>query len=341
MSALREKIAAIPLARKAYQGLIYCGLHSGLPELWRAVTGRRHVILTFHHVRPAGQSADLFDSCPSMSVDYFRKVIEDVSERFTVLSLHKLCGYAGKDPCAAITFDDGWRDNYDVAFPVLRELGIPATIFVTTNKIGSSRPFWQQILGKVFRHASENPDGQPSRTLGAALQVKSNTPLTASHYRQTVLRWKKLASGRIDGLLREAGCAALLPEQPRCFLSADEIREMAQAGFTFGSHTVTHPILPCESHSTAEQELAESKASLENLLGYTIDMLAYPDGQDSPEIRACARSLGYRIGCTTRGRWLSSKDDRMRLPRLDLSCDFCDGRCEFPAELPRHRWPSV
>jgi len=317
MSALREKVAAIPLARKAYQGLVYCGLHSGLPELWRAVTGRRHMILTFHRVRPAGQSDDLFDTCPSMSVDYFRKVIKDVSERFTVLPLHELCGYAGKAPCATITFDDGWRDNYDVAFPVLRELGIPATIFITTGKIGNSQPFWQQILGQAFRHAGQDPHGQAAQMLRAILQVKDSIPLIPSHYRQTVMRWKRFASGRIDRLLSDAGCGALPAEQPRCFLNADEIREMAQAGVAFGSHTVTHSILPWEPYSTAEQELAESKASLENLLGCTINILSYPNGEYSQNVIDIARATGYEIACTTVDTGFSRRDDRMRIPRVD------------------------
>ncbi len=332
MSILSEKSAAVSLARKAYRGLVNVGLHSGLPELWRAVTGRRHLILKCHRVRPAGQPADPFDTCPSVSVACFRKVLEYVGERFTVLPLNEICGYAGKAPAIAITFDDGWRDSYDVAFPVLRELGIPATSFITTGKIGSSEPFWQQTLGEAFRHAGQDPGGHAARALRAVLEVKGSVPLTPSHYRQTVIRWKSLSSSRLDELLREAGCATLPAGRLRCFVTADEIREMAQAGIAFGSHTVTHPILPRERPATTEWELAQSKASLENLLGGTIDMLAYPDGQNSPEVYAIARSLGYRIGCTTNGWWLSSKDDHMCLPRLELTCDFCDGRCEAPDE---------
>ncbi|MEI8371248.1 MAG: polysaccharide deacetylase family protein [Planctomycetota bacterium] len=317
MSALHEKFSATSFAKKAHQGLVYCGLHSGFRELWRAVTGRRHLILGFHRVYSVSQSADLFDSCPSMSVDYFRKVIEDVSERFTVLPLQELCGYAGKGPCAAITFDDGWRDNYDVAFPVLRELDIPATIFVTTGKIGNSQPFWQQILGRAFCCAGEDPHGQVAQALRAVLQVESNTPLTPKYFRHTTNRWKKLTSSQREELLCDAGCAALLPEQPRCFLSTDEICEMAQAGITFGSHTVTHSILPWECHSTIKRELAESRACLENLLGYTINALSYPNGQYSHEVIDIARATGYAIACTTAATGFSRRDDRMRIPRVD------------------------
>ena len=152
--SLRSKIAALPFARETYRGLVK-GIHRcAVPAMWRALTGRRHVILTFHHVRAAGQPADPFDTCPSVSVETFRQILEHVRERFVVLPLRELCdGRAGRDAAAAITFDDGWRDNYDVAFPILRDLGIPATIFITTGKIGSEEPFWQQVLGQMFRAA--------------------------------------------------------------------------------------------------------------------------------------------------------------------------------------------
>ncbi len=338
-TVLREKIATVPLARGTYRGLISCVHRSGLPALWRTVAGRRRAILTFHRLRPVGESADPFDTCPSVSVDYFRALVRSLSERFTVLPLQELCGYAGKAPAAAITFDDGWRDNYELAFPILRELNLPATIFITTGKIGASQPFWQQSLGRAFRSAQEcldGPEGDAGRAalaLRTALQIREGTQLTSSRYRQTVLLWKKLPSGQRDRLLRDAVRTNPAVEQRRCFLNADEIREMAVVGIDFGSHTVNHPILPLESPATVECELAESKAKLNLLLGKPIDMLAYPNGQHSAEIRDCARSLGYRIGCTTQGRWLSAREDALRLPRLEFSSNDVEFASQFEREL--------
>ena len=125
--------------------------------LWlESMLGRRHhLIWAFHRVRPSGQPRDRFDSCPSVSVDALRTLLQYVKNRFEVVHLSNLFKLRNDSkPLAAITFDDGWRDNFDLAFPLLVELQIPATVFITTGKIGSCQPFWQQCLGSVFRAAS-------------------------------------------------------------------------------------------------------------------------------------------------------------------------------------------
>lgn len=318
MSSLRQTIAEVPGMRAAYRGLWKAAARTGLPRLWRAIGGRHHVILTFHRVRPAGQPPDPFDTCPSIPVDAFRQTLEHVREHFAVMPLGELCAYDGRQPAAAITFDDGWRDNYDVAFPVLRELDLPATIFVTTGKIGSSEPFWQQILGNSFRAAVAAPQGEAARRLREALGIGGRAPLTARLYRDTVVQWKKLRPPERENRLTQAGCCPA-PDAagPRLFLSADEIREMAAAGIDFGSHTVTHAILPQLAPAEVERELAESKATLEGILGRPIEMLAYPDGQYSAVTIRWAKSTGYRVGCTTLTGSFCRNENLLGLPRID------------------------
>ena len=324
MSSLRSKIAAVPLARETYHGLVKSVRRCGVPAMWRSLSGRRHVILTFHRVRPAGQPADPFDTCPSIGVEAFREILDHVRGRFTVVSLRELSDRrAGKDPVAAVTFDDGWRDNYDLAFPVLRELGIPATIFVTTGKIGGSEPFWQQALGRMFRVAGACPEGEASRDLRAVLGLRNGRPLTPELYRNTVARWKRLKQAEcLDLLLRAGWTSPSVSNGSRRFLSADEIREMAAAGIAFGSHTVTHAILPQLSSSEIERELSESKAALESLLGDRIDALAYPDGKYSDEVLQRARAAGYRVGCTTQSRWIAGGNGPLSMPRIDVGYDY-------------------
>jgi peptidoglycan/xylan/chitin deacetylase (PgdA/CDA1 family) len=321
MSVLLKKIAAVPFAREAYHGLVKCAVAYGAPCLWRTLTGRRHAIFTFHRVRPANQPANLFDTCPSVGVEVFRRILEHISEQFSVISLQELCNDSiGKAPAAAITFDDGWRDNYELAFPILCEFGIPATIFVTTSKIGSSELFWQQELGHLFCTANIDPNGETARRLRAVLKVRNSQPLTPDLYRNTVLLWKRLRNAECTSRLVSAGWVALAGSDGyRMFLNTGEMCKMADSGIAFGSHTVTHCILPRYSRLEVERELTESKVVLENLLGEKIDMLAYPDGQCTPEVIDCAREAGYRIACTTRSRRFSQKEGLLRVPRFDVS----------------------
>ncbi|NLF07968.1 MAG: polysaccharide deacetylase family protein, partial [Pirellulaceae bacterium] len=194
--SLRSKIAAVPFARMAYRGMVGATRRCGVPALWRTLSGRRHIILTFHRVRPSGAPADSFDTCPSTSADEFRRILQQLRERFAVVPLDELCARrAEKRPLAAVTFDDGWRDNYTLALPILRELDVPATIFITTGKIGCSAPFWQQELGRAFRIAGEQPAGEAAHRLRSLLGLPPGRPFTPELYRHTVLRWKRIGNG--------------------------------------------------------------------------------------------------------------------------------------------------
>ena len=300
MPTLRSRIAAVPLARQAYRGLRKCARGSGVPSIWRAFdrAAARHPHVPSH--ARAGLPADPFDTCPSVSAGNFRDILRYVSERFTPVSLRDLCnGRLRKTPAAAITFDNGWRDNYEVAFPILREFGVPATIFVTTGKIGSGEPFWQQRLGQVFRAAIAKPDGEAARGLRSVLDVRDSQALTPELYREMVLRWKRHKEPELMDLLRALGCPGPSgSDRAHQFLDPAEIREMAAGGIDFGSHTVSHAILPLHSRPDVQRELSDSKAAVEALLGGIVDTFAYPDGRYSREVVACVRRTGYRIACT-------------------------------------------
>ncbi|MBN2580007.1 MAG: polysaccharide deacetylase family protein [Pirellulales bacterium] len=321
MRSVRDSISVIPLARKAHAGLVKWSVRSGALRLWNALARRRRLILTFHQIRPPGRLLDPFDTCPSASVDFFREILTYGREQFAFLPLQDLCtARVGSKPLAAVTFDDGWRDNYDLAFPVLRELGIPATIFVTTGKIGSTELFWQQALGRAFHRAAAHPAGESGRRLRRALSGDEGAPPTPELYRQTVSRWKRLPPDQRKERLRRADCLPSAPaEDSRCFLNVEEIREMAAAGLAFGSHTVTHPLLPQLTASEMDRELRESKDCLEDLLRRPIEMIAYPDGAFSEAVLDRVRAAGYRIGCTTQRRRIGNGKDGLCLSRIDCS----------------------
>jgi len=326
--------------RRTRRTAVNWAMRSGLFRLRRTMTGRRHVILTFHRVRAVGERLDPFDTCPSLPADVFRQILEHVRDRFDVVTLSDLFKRAaGATPMAAITFDDGWRDSYDVAFPLLRELELPATIFVTTGKIGSSQPFWQQALGKLFRGRADRTGESDDQDLRGVLLVERDVPLTADLYRRTVRHWKTLEAVDREGLLLRAGWKPPAnSEHPRCFLSEAEIREMTNAGIRFGSHTVSHPILPRESRAAMLSELTQSKSTLEGIVGEVVDTLAYPNGDWSGEVVRSARSVGYRIGCTTCNKRVSGRDDPLRLPRIEPEWDFAGDCSVFDACM--FRWQA-
>ena len=325
--------------RKLHRKLIRWAVLLGFVRLRRACTGRRHIILTFHRVRPANQSPDPFDTCPSLSVTLFREILEYVRTSMHVVSLrHILRQDCDVPPAAAITFDDGWKDNYDIAFPVLRELHVPATVFVATGKIGSSSPFRQQSLGSVFRRTTQPGGNSCGEDLRSVLGLPSNISLTPDLYRTIVQAWKASDDVTPETVLSNITSATLDDsERTRCFLNAEEIREMSNSNIDFGSHTVSHAILPKQSIDRMRMELTDSRSALEAIVDCDVDMIAYPNGDYSPHVIRCAQDAGYRIGCSTATGALSGQEFPMRLPRIEPEWDFPTGSEYFEPHMLQWR----
>jgi peptidoglycan/xylan/chitin deacetylase (PgdA/CDA1 family) len=248
---------------------------------------------------------------PSMltSTRMFERHLDCIGRRFRFIGLEELgahitSGEPFDQPVAAVTFDDGYSDVYEHAFPVLRRKGIPAAVFVVTELVG--RPFWQvhdklyHLVAKAFA-AWDNPRRELSglmRNIGLpADRITRETvrsPLLAVSAILPAL--PMTAVGRLmDGL--EASVGNGFYDIPRT-LDWPEITAMRRGGITIGSHTRRHVSLPAESAETVADELTGSRQTLEARLGEPIVHFAYPGGQfNEPVVDAVARA-GYRFGYT-------------------------------------------
>jgi peptidoglycan/xylan/chitin deacetylase (PgdA/CDA1 family) len=220
---------------------------------------------------------------------------------------------------------------------VLRELRVSATVFVTTGKIGSSNPFWQQSLGGLFRDAFAAGNGRLER-LSETVGIENSDLPARELFRTVVAHWKRLPSSEVKDRLARADWHALPnDEKTRCFLSEAEIREMAQSGIAFGSHTVNHVILSRENESVVRSELEASRSVLESILDSRVDTLAYPDGDCRERDVALAERAGYRIGCTTRGGRVATGDNHLLLPRVEPEWD-CPNRARSVFNEYEFQW---
>jgi peptidoglycan/xylan/chitin deacetylase (PgdA/CDA1 family) len=273
-------------------------------------------IIAFHNVSPSCSAISSLDSCPCISEGSLRQILLYLKENYPIVPLRDLIeDLQPKRSTAAITFDDGWISNYEIAYPLLKELGIPATIFITTGKIGGHEPFWQQRLGKYF---------ETCQIAGSRYVEFCSVPITSRNireYRRLVARLKGLQSSELNSKLDGIPAYPVSPGS-RMFLNAEEIIEMSGHNIDFGSHTVNHSILTRESGETVRHELETSKAILEELLQKEVDMLAYPNGNYSSEVIDIARQCGYRIGCTTIEGPVDPACDPMRLPRFDADWEW-------------------
>jgi peptidoglycan/xylan/chitin deacetylase (PgdA/CDA1 family) len=241
----------------------------------------------------------------------FERHLDCIGRHFRFVSLDEIgerlaSGRPFTERVAAVTFDDGYQDVYEHAYPVLKRKGIPAAVFVVTDLVG--RAFWQihdrlyNLIAKAFATWDD-----PQRTLcgllddlglsngqGVRPSAASGTPLRAVSTLLPVL--SQADSYRLmDGL--EASVGNGFYNVPAT-LTWPMLAEMRRNGIVVGSHTRTHVRLPMESPETITEELESSKGELERRLGEPIEHFAYPDGQFTGAVVDAVARAGYRFGYT-------------------------------------------
>jgi peptidoglycan/xylan/chitin deacetylase (PgdA/CDA1 family) len=278
----------------------------------RARAQRRPLILGYHRVVEDFESASRTE-IPSMLIsrDMFERHIEWLGKSFHFVSIdeigaHLESGIPFSDPVAAITFDDGYVDVYENAFPLLRSKGIPAAVFVVTDLIG--RPAWQthDKLYSLVERAFQTWDDPKKHLfqLMTELQLpteqifRSRTAVSSAMAAVSALL-PGLAQADVIRLMNslEANVGSGSSEIPLS-LTWSMIHEMRRNGITIGSHTRSHVSLPTESATAVRDQLEGSKRVLEDALGERVDHFAYPGGQFTPQIVEALNDAGYRYAYT-------------------------------------------
>lgn len=217
-------------------------------------------------------------------------------------------------PFVCLTFDDGYRDNYEVAFPVLRRLGAPAAIFLATGLVDRTSPMWWHPLERAFGGGSRSGTKE-----GAARQRAHDGWAT---------RFRAADRDGVVRLLEEVSACEPGFRAEEAYDSALDwtmIREMAASGLvTFGAHTVSHPMLATLSGADLAREVRSSRDRCAAMLGAPPDYFAYPFGQPheiGAEAPGHVAAAGFSAAFTTTAATLRDRNtgDRFRLPRIMLT----------------------
>jgi peptidoglycan/xylan/chitin deacetylase (PgdA/CDA1 family) len=260
------------------------------------------VVLNYHRV---GSVADnpFDDSTFSADVETFRKQLACLQRRFDLPALPAVLDAVERRrfdaPTAVVTFDDGYKDNYELALPVLRELGVPAVFFIVSDYLDRPLlPWWDRVAFIVKRTRRETLElGYPE-----PLRFDMRTA------RRDRVTWRVLRACKdarpfdralfFDELEARAEVAAdpvALGRQ--LFMSPDHVRGLSQSGMAIGSHTASHPVLAALSEDEQRVELRRSRERLAEVVGTPPDTLAYPVGGPTAFTAATkrlAREAGYR-----------------------------------------------
>lgn|SRR5574337_203846 len=255
----------------------------------------------------------------------------------TIVS-HYMKGTPFPDCCAVITFDDGYRNNYSVAYPILRAFDLPATIFVTTDFVSGKSPLWvdriEYALSKSHKELLELDVLRKRMTLSLN---NDQERVTAQRLLKAVLKGlsQGLRSEVVSQLEEKAGSALGGTRDDQgdfAPLTWDEVVEMQRSQLiTIGSHTVTHPILPRCSPAEVEHELALSKALIEKVLSRSCRHFCYPNGDFNAGTRAEVRKAGHISAvCSMRGL-NDGQTDLFAIKRIGVPARF--SLAEFAARV--------
>jgi L-malate glycosyltransferase len=303
------------------------------PLKWASnwVLGSGATIFMFHRILPRG--ADCFESELCTWEDNFSDFLDWVEQIYRVVPLHEVGSRIGnpsdqRPPVCALTFDDGWYDNFAYAFPQLKRRKLSATIFLPTRFIGTDRRFWQEHLWLCIQKLKGMESGREA--LGRAMRRSPWFPSLGDDFRsysalKRVLLTRPLsdAEGFIQRLVEDAGLEEAFPG--RAFMNWDEVKQMQSAGILFGSHTLNHALLPNASPRVADREIRDSREELVANVRDDVDSFSYPWGRLGAGSLTQVQASGYKFAVTTKPGAVTRSSDRLLMPRIAVSNAVLDG----------------
>ncbi len=259
--------------------------------------GGRLVILAWHNVLPTPffyGGADAFER----QVRLVQRLGNPVSLAWALDALRS--GQPLPPRAVAITFDDGYRDNYEVALPILQRLGVPATFFLVPGYLsGTTRCWWETVAWAIGRSDATKLDvGERRFFVRDAVQRRRAADFICADLKRLTHAERER---QIDGWIARLNPQGSETEVQRLFMDWEHARALAQKA-AIGSHTSEHPILARESSSYQRSDLQGSRQLLAAEIGAAVDVLAYPNGAagdyNDETIRA-ASEAGYMGAVTT------------------------------------------
>ena len=310
---------------------------TGLHRLVGTATRGQGAVLMFHHVRPWRPATPGF--APNRLLEITPEFLDEALVRvrrsgFDIVTLDEALtrlAAGGGRPFAALTFDDGYRDNVVHALPVLERHGAPFTVYVATGFADRSAGMWWLALEEALRRARRVEIAGD----GLSLSLRTQTPVEkASAFEQ--IYWA-LRGGSEERLLKIVGAlAAQHGVDGRALVEAlcmdwPEIASLARHPLaTIGAHSVSHKMLAKWPLEVAREEMQLSKQRIEEKIGVPVRHFAYPVGDPaSAGARefALAKELGFASAVTTRPGMIfpAHKDHLTALPRVSVNGNWQNG----------------
>jgi peptidoglycan/xylan/chitin deacetylase (PgdA/CDA1 family) len=305
------------LRRLIKNGIASAAHRAGADKLLAARAGVMNVplVLGYHRVVEEFRVSALNSIAPMLvSARTFERHLDWIGRRFEFITLDDLAAWVEgtrrfRKPVAAVTFDDGYRDVYQHAIPILRKKGIPAAIFVVTDLVGTSRLQNHDELYLLLSRAYSSWR-DPHRRLVQLLRtlaLPAPVMLKACAASQDPVRvcWvllENLSGAQMRRLTEQLRTDVDVPQQAIEDLRTmtwDMLRDVARDAVTVGAHSRTHARLPNEPWEKLVDETLGSRRIAEQELGVPVSHFAYPGGGFNTQVLTAVAAAGYRCGYTS------------------------------------------
>jgi peptidoglycan/xylan/chitin deacetylase (PgdA/CDA1 family) len=285
----------------------------------------RAAILLYHRV--GSPATDVYGM--SIPVREFRAGMAHLREHYHPMSLDELASRVASasfpDRTVAVTFDDGYLDNFVDASPILSEFGVPATFFIPTGGVDDDREFWWDTLERVFAAPQSSlpaelridlPEGTCSFATGTPAERLSTH---AALYPVLVVLPPTERDPIITSLVDWSGLPSPPGRPPQRMRPRDILELAARRGHQVGAHTIEHSMLPRQTREVQRLEIDGNRRALEELLARPVGTFAYPFGAFGDETVELVRESSFRVAVTCESRCVESGADLLRLPRLEVT----------------------
>jgi peptidoglycan/xylan/chitin deacetylase (PgdA/CDA1 family) len=314
----------------------------------RRVTGEPQLlVLMYHRILPVNDPRCQWEE-PGMIVspETFKMHLEILRQHFDMIHLSewvtlKNNGAPLPPRACAITFDDGWADNFEFAYPVLCELDVPATIFLVSDMIGTHRQFWPERLAQLITNIlHDHPEQWSHPALDWVRELSNHQFPDEAPGREElsiiISRAKKWGDeeihARLDKIETELNIKS--PHTEPSLLTWEQIKEMNNSGLVeAGSHTCNHTRLTDDtSDELIRHEIIASKKLIEEQTGHVVKTFCFPNGDYSTEALALVREH-YETGVSTKKGWNSIATDSSLLNRIGIHEDIAKDKTAFLARI--------
>lgn len=318
------------LRHKAFSAAFTAIAATGADRWGRGLAQGKGAILTLHHVRPTTSGGFRPNGLLEITPGFLDRALTLIrAEGYDIVSLDEaLVRLADPKPgrfFVALTFDDGYRDNLDHAWPVLAKHQAPWTLYVVRGFAERTARLWwlelEEAIRALPRISLELPDGRFDAPSGTDVEKQKAFDRLYWHLRKGP---EAILLSAISDLGRQAGIDPAGLVEREC-LPTETLRSLAGApGVTIGAHTLSHPMLAKHPEAVARREIAESKTWLEEALGAPVRHFAYPvgdSGSAGPREFVLAKEAGFASAVTTRpGHLFAEHAEHLHaLPRVSLN----------------------